>query len=143
MQPGGDLRFGDALPVVVAEGAADFRERPSGDPQRKLWLHGEWIGSDLAARVAADDLEGGFGRFVVLVHDLAANRLIVQNDRYGMVSLFRAEAGGALQLATRMKPLLERGLSERRLDAAGNSVAAMALMRGLVARLPELSVFHG
>ena len=30
-----------------------------------------------------------------------------------------------------------------RIDGAGNSVAAMALLRGMVARLPELSVFHG
>ena len=30
-----------------------------------------------------------------------------------------------------------------RIDGAGNSVAAMAMLRALVARLPEMSVFHG
>eukprot|EP00908_Phaeocystis_cordata_P026346 Transcript_8826.p2 GENE.Transcript_8826~~Transcript_8826.p2 ORF type:complete len:338 (+),score=95.88 Transcript_8826:41-1015(+) len=32
---------------------------------------------------------------------------------------------------------------QARIDAAGNSVAAMALLRRMVAKLPELSVFHG
>ena len=118
MQPE-DRVFGEASALVVAGGAADFREVPGPDPRRKVYLHGEWLGSDLHARVAADDLEDGHGRFVVLVHDLQANRLVVQNDRYGMASLFRVDAGGRVHLGTRMKPLLERGLSQRRLDAAG------------------------
>jgi asparagine synthase (glutamine-hydrolysing) len=113
-----DLAFGGPPAVVVVDGRRYFREVEGTDPQRRIYLHGQWIGPPLQALLARDELENGFGQFVVLVHDRGRNTLTVQSDRYGLAPLFQTSSGGILYLSNRIRALLERGVVAGQLDPA-------------------------
>jgi asparagine synthetase B (glutamine-hydrolysing) len=111
----GDLAFRARREVVVLDGQEAFRVAQS-EGVRRTYVHGDALGGEPGEPADGQRVADRFGRFVLLTHDPERRTLTIQTDRHGLVPFYRARSGERLFLSTRIRPLVERGGAEARLD---------------------------
>ena len=138
-----DLVFGNNRQVIVLGGAKEFLYLNERDNPVQMYFLGTLLGVDPKKLQVQSNYGNLFGRFVMLIHDMHNHRLIITNDRFGMIPFYYYISSTIIVFSSHLCKFIEHGFTDKIDEVALSDMLAFNIPFGERTIYSGISVLSG
>ena len=107
--------------IIILNGKEKFQIVDCLKENLRVYFHGEIYGTslqNLKDSIVEKNANFGnlFGRFIILIHDLAKEELSIHNDRYGLIPFYEYSTEQEKYYSFQIKDLLQKNIAKKELN---------------------------